>query len=111
MYNLFGFYCALQKKLESDLNKVNEKIAKTQTSLENITPQYEALRDREEICTQQYAAPIFSSLQSLRNCYYVYLFTRILTGQLVWQWFVSMAVFLGYTLIWHQDQRLRAFCY
>lgn len=45
-----------QKRLDLELNKVNEKIAKTQTNLENITPQYEALRDREEECTQQLAA-------------------------------------------------------
>ncbi|XP_053407291.1 structural maintenance of chromosomes protein 3-like [Mercenaria mercenaria] len=45
-----------KKKLEEDLRKVNEKIAKTQTSLENITPQYESLRDREEECTQQLQA-------------------------------------------------------
>jgi len=43
-----------QKKGEEELRKCNEKIAKTQLQLESITPQYEALRDKEEECTQQW---------------------------------------------------------
>lgn len=45
-----------KKKLEEELRKCNEKIAKTQKSLENITPQYESRRDSEEKCTQELAA-------------------------------------------------------
>ena len=68
MYNNFQliiFY--LQKKLESDLNKVNEKIAKTQTALENITPQYESLRDKEEDCTQQYVILLCENCNGCRS--------------------------------------------
>ncbi|XP_052773319.1 structural maintenance of chromosomes protein 3-like [Mya arenaria] len=44
-----------KKKSDAELSKVDEKIGRTQKSLESITPQYEALRDREEECTQQLA--------------------------------------------------------
>ncbi|XP_060076543.1 structural maintenance of chromosomes protein 3-like [Ylistrum balloti] len=42
-----------RKKTEEEQKKVNERIAKTQASLEAITPQYEAQQSREENCTQQ----------------------------------------------------------
>ncbi|KAK3611250.1 hypothetical protein CHS0354_003879 [Potamilus streckersoni] len=45
-----------RKKLEDELKKVTDKIAKTEANLLGITPQYEALRDKEENCTQQLAA-------------------------------------------------------
>ena len=45
-----------KKRSEDELRKVDEKIAKTQSSLEAITPKYEALRDKEENCTQQLAS-------------------------------------------------------
>ena len=45
-----------KKRSEDELRKVDEKITKTQQSLEGITPKYEALRDKEENCTQQLAS-------------------------------------------------------
>ncbi|KAL3863460.1 hypothetical protein ACJMK2_005214 [Sinanodonta woodiana] len=45
-----------RKKLEDELKKVTDKISKTEANLSGITPQYEALRDKEENCTQQLAA-------------------------------------------------------
>lgn len=42
-----------RKKQETELNKVIEKIAKTEAALEAIVPQYEAQNAKEENCTQQ----------------------------------------------------------
>lgn len=42
-----------EKKQETELNKVIEKIAKTEAALEAIVPQYEAQNAKEESCTQQ----------------------------------------------------------
>ena len=46
------FFC-FQKKSELELQKVNDKVMKTQEQLESITPLYEAQRDKEESASQQ----------------------------------------------------------